>query len=83
MGYGTSLFERLLANGFPRLSLRIQFRMTPSISLWPNHYVYHNQLIDSKRVRQPSFDYLFVGSSVPSFAFIDLPDVKIGPICVI
>ena len=75
LGYGKSLFERLVLNKFPRLSLRIQFRMTPSISLWPNQYVYQSQLIDSKRVRQPSFCYIFQNSSVPSYAFLDVPEV--------
>ena len=81
LGYGKSLFERLLLNEYPRLSLRIQFRMAPPISLWPNRYVYQSRLIDSKRVRQPAFCYLFQHSSVPCFAFLDLPDVRFSNRC--
>ena len=70
MGYGVSLFERLERNGFPKLSLHVQYRMSPEICAWPNSYVYERMLINSKRVLLPCFRSLFTDSTVPAYAFI-------------
>ena len=73
-GYGVSLFERLEQNSFPKLSLRIQYRMAPAICQWPNDYVYRGELINSKIVRQPAFQSLFAHTSIPSYAFVRVDD---------
>ena len=78
IGYGTSLFERLQANHYPVLSLRVQYRMLPSICAWPNQYVYHGSLINSKWVTNPNFCYLFKNSSIPSCAFINIDTVRLS-----
>lgn len=75
MGYGVSLFERLENNEYPKLSLRVQYRMSPAICDWPNHYVYKDQLINSHQVCHPNFRYLFCETEIPSYAFIDLNTV--------
>ena len=75
IGYGTSLFERLQENHYPVLSLRVQYRMLPSICSWPNQYVYRGSLINSKWVSNPNFCYLFKNSSIPSYAFINIDTV--------
>ena len=72
MGYGISLFERLEHNGFPKLSLHVQYRMSPGICLWPNNYVYGGMLINSKRVLLPYFRFLFSDSNIPPYAFIQV-----------
>lgn len=76
MGYGKSLFERFEENHYPKLSLRIQYRMTPAICEWPNRYVYEGQLMNSKLVTNPNFRFLFNSSTIPSYAFINLESVK-------
>ena len=73
-GYGVSLFERLEQNGFPKLSLRIQYRMPPAVCQWPNDYVYGGDLINSKIVRQPAFTSLFASTAIPAYAFVRVED---------
>lgn len=72
MGYGVSLFERLEQNGFPKLSLHVQYRMSPAICAWPNDYVYGSMLINSKRVCLPCFRSVFAQSAVPPYAFVNV-----------
>lgn len=78
LGFGKSLFERLEGNQYPKLCLRVQYRMTPDICVWPNSYVYNNILINSKRVMNPHFRFLFSSTNIPSYAFIDLPVVRLS-----
>lgn len=70
MGYSLSLFERLELNQYPKLSLHVQYRMSPPICEWPNQYIYDGQLIDSKRVRQPCFRSVLGESPLPAYAFV-------------
>ena len=49
-GYGRSLFERLEQNGHPSILLDEQYRMHPSISLWPNQQFYQERLKDGPNV---------------------------------
>lgn len=51
--------------------------MTPDICFWPNQYVYNGELINSRRVREPAFQFLFGDSSIPSYAFINLDTVSV------
>lgn len=71
-GYGVSLFERLERVAFPKLSLRIQYRMAPEICKWPNDYVYRGELINSKRVREAEFKALFGSTQIPAYSFIQV-----------
>ena len=71
-GYGVSLFERLERIAFPKLSLRIQYRMAPEICKWPNDYVYRGELINSKRVREAEFKALFGSTQIPAYSFIQV-----------
>ncbi|KAH0559413.1 hypothetical protein GP486_004073 [Trichoglossum hirsutum] len=48
-----SLQARLLSINYPSVLLRIQYRMLPSISFWPNQTFYHGQLTDGSST---SFD---------------------------
>jgi senataxin len=49
--YGRSLFERLSGNGLPSHLLNTQYRMHPSICLFPNLNFYGGQLINGENVR--------------------------------
>ena len=42
-----SLFERLIKNGFPRVTLQVQHRMRPEISALVSSHIYKNDLIDA------------------------------------
>ncbi|EXB88355.1 Helicase SEN1 [Morus notabilis] len=53
-GFGRSLFERLSSQNHPRHLLSVQYRMHPSISIFPNSEFYHNQIQDSAIVKRES-----------------------------
>lgn len=46
-GYSQSLFERLMGNGFPVISLQEQYRMHPVICLYPSRRFYGNSLVNA------------------------------------
>ncbi|KAG6660062.1 hypothetical protein CIPAW_03G079300 [Carya illinoinensis] len=50
--FGRSLFERLVLLGQHRHLLDVQYRMHPSISLFPNREFYDNQISDGPTVQQ-------------------------------
>ena len=43
-GFGISLMERMLRSGYPSFFLPEQYRMHPTLSHFPNHMFYQNQL---------------------------------------
>ncbi|XP_037497638.1 LOW QUALITY PROTEIN: helicase sen1-like [Jatropha curcas] len=65
-GFGRSLFERLVKNGYKRYLLNIQYRMHPSISLFPNREFYGKQILDAPNVKEE-----FYGKQI-----LDAPNVK-------
>jgi hypothetical protein len=54
--FGRSLFERLSSLGHSKHLLNIQYRMHPSISLFPNLNFYHKQILDSPNVKRKSHE---------------------------
>ena len=50
LGYGRSLFSRLLSQNFPYSLLNVQYRMHPSISRWPRTQFYGGEVSDGSNV---------------------------------
>ncbi|XP_039173758.1 LOW QUALITY PROTEIN: uncharacterized protein LOC104455602, partial [Eucalyptus grandis] len=74
-GFGRSLFERLSSLGYSRQLLNIQYRMHPSISLFPTSNFYKNQILDAPDVQSKSYRK----SHLPwpmfgPYSFINIPD---------
>ncbi|XP_021803506.1 uncharacterized ATP-dependent helicase C29A10.10c-like, partial [Prunus avium] len=59
-GFGRSLFERLLLLGHERHLLNVQYRMHPSISLFPKREFYNNRILDGPNVKQGSYEKCFL-----------------------
>jgi hypothetical protein len=55
-GFGRSLFERLSSLGHSKHLLNIQYRMHPSISLFPNSKFYRDQILDALNVKRKSHE---------------------------
>ncbi|GAY56591.1 hypothetical protein CUMW_173100 [Citrus unshiu] len=76
--FGRSLFERLSRLRHSRLRhskhlLPIQYRMHPSISLFPNSYFYDNKICDSPSVRKRSYEKrFFPGPMYGPYSFINV-----------
>ncbi|KAI8466872.1 MAG: AAA domain-containing protein [Monoraphidium minutum] len=49
-GYEQSMFKRLMAAGYPVHMLEVQYRMHPSVSLFPNKQFYGGRLVDGEGV---------------------------------
>lgn len=58
-GFGRSLFERLVMLGHSRHLLNVQYRMHPSISLFPNKEFYSNRIKDGSNVTAASYNRSF------------------------
>ncbi|KAK7305619.1 hypothetical protein VNO77_43525 [Canavalia gladiata] len=75
--YGRSLFERLVLLGYKKHLLNVQYRMHPSISLFPNKEFYENQLSDAPNVREMSYNRPFLeGKMYSSYSFINIAKGK-------
>ncbi|QCD92739.1 regulator of nonsense transcripts 1 [Vigna unguiculata] len=72
-GFGRSLFERLVLLGHEKQLLNIQYRMHPSISLFPNMEFYDKQILDSPRVKERSYEKHFLcGDMFKFYSFINV-----------
>ncbi|XP_034197097.1 helicase SEN1-like [Prunus dulcis] len=72
-GFGRSLFGRLLLLGHERHLLNVQYRMHPSISLFPKREFYNNQILDGPNVKQGSYEKCFLsGKMYGCYSFIDV-----------
>ncbi|KAF7849138.1 hypothetical protein BT93_L1208 [Corymbia citriodora subsp. variegata] len=74
-GFGRSLFERLTSLKYSRQLLNIQYRMHPSISLFPTSNFYQNQILNGPNVKSKSY----IKSHLPwpmfgPYSFINIPD---------
>lgn len=75
--YGRSLFERLVSLGHKKHMLNVQYRMHPSISLFPNKEIYEEQLFDASFVREMSYNRRFLeGKMYASYSFINIAKGK-------
>jgi senataxin len=76
-GYGRSLFERLVLLGYKKHLLNTQYRMHPSISLFPNKEFYEEQLVDAPIVREMNYNRCFLeGKLYGSYSFINIAKGK-------
>ncbi|KAK8951177.1 hypothetical protein KSP39_PZI004917 [Platanthera zijinensis] len=73
-GFGLSLFERLVSFGHPKDLLKIQYRMHPSISLFPNVNFYGKQILDGLNVQDFEYGKHCSGLLFGSYAFINITD---------
>ncbi|VVA36596.1 PREDICTED: helicase, partial [Prunus dulcis] len=72
-GFGRSLFGRPLLLGHERHLLNVQYRMHPSISLFPKREFYNNQILDGPNVKQGSYEKSFLsGKMYGCYSFIDV-----------
>ncbi|KAI3874286.1 hypothetical protein MKW92_045182 [Papaver armeniacum] len=72
-GFGRSLFERLVSLKHDKHLLNVQYRMHPSISVFPNEQFYNKKILDASNVKEKSYDRKFLqGSMYGSFSFIDV-----------
>ncbi|XP_042519721.1 helicase sen1-like [Macadamia integrifolia] len=72
-GFGRSLFERLVSLGHKKHLLNIQYRMHPSISLFPNTEFYGKQILDASKVKERSHERHFLqGNMYGAYSFINV-----------
>ena len=72
-GFGRSLFERLSSQNYPKHLLNMQYRMHPSISVFPNSEFYQKQIQDAAIVKSKSYEKRFLpGSMFGPYSFINI-----------
>ena len=72
-GFGRSLFERLSLLGRSKHLLNVQYRMHPSISLFPNSCFYFNQIHDAQNVKEKNYEKKYLPWPMfGSFSFINV-----------
>ncbi|XP_030499105.2 uncharacterized protein LOC115714517 isoform X2 [Cannabis sativa] len=75
--FGRSLFERLAYLGHKKNLLNVQYRMHPSISLFPNKEFYNNQILNGQNVKDRSYNKSFLrGKMYGSYSFINVSHGK-------
>ncbi|KAL6562041.1 hypothetical protein OROGR_003048 [Orobanche gracilis] len=75
--FGRSLFERLVLIGYKKHILNVQYRMHPSISLFPCKEFYDEKLSDAPSVREKSYEKSFLeGEMFGSYSFIHIAKGK-------
>jgi superfamily I DNA and/or RNA helicase len=71
------MFERIVMLGCERKMLNVQYRMHPSISLFPCEEFYDGKLSDAPIVREESYNKLFLeGEMYSSYSFINIAKGK-------
>ncbi|KAL4299539.1 hypothetical protein AHAS_Ahas17G0111000 [Arachis hypogaea] len=71
--FGRSLFERLVILGNEKHMLNIQYRMSPSISLFPSEEFYEGKLSDAPILSYLSYNKKFLeGEIYGSYSFINV-----------
>nr|GEX09051.1 UvrD-like helicase, ATP-binding domain, P-loop containing nucleoside triphosphate hydrolase [Tanacetum cinerariifolium] len=72
-GFGRSLFDRLSSLGHSKHLLNVQYRMHPSISVFPNLMFYQNQIQDAPNVLSVSHEKTYLsGRMFGSYSFINV-----------
>jgi hypothetical protein len=72
---GRSLYERLAQIGYVKHLLNVQYRMHPSISLFPNKTFYDGKIIDGPNVNDNHNSYLD-DDIYGTYSFIHIEDGK-------
>ncbi|XP_024009613.1 uncharacterized ATP-dependent helicase C29A10.10c isoform X1 [Eutrema salsugineum] len=71
---GRSLFERLVLLGHKEQLLNMQYRMHPSISIFPNREFYGMKILDAHSVRVRSYERKFLPEKMYGpYSFINIP----------
>lgn len=71
--FGRSLFLRLAQLGHKKHLLNVQYRMHPSISLFPNVEFYGKQILDAPLVKERSYEKCFLqGKMYGGYSFINV-----------
>lgn len=73
-GYERSLFERLQGLGHPYQILRIQYRMHPDISRFPNEEFYNGIVENASNVQSPSYNDVSCQDLYGAYAFLNVAD---------
>nr|VDD63559.1 unnamed protein product [Brassica oleracea] len=72
-GFGRSLFERLAILKHKKYLLNIQYRMHPSISIFPNREFYGMQIQDAPTVKQRNYTKQYLpGKMYGPYSFINI-----------
>ncbi|KAG5534416.1 hypothetical protein RHGRI_022516 [Rhododendron griersonianum] len=75
--FARSLFERLVILGHKKHLLNVQYRMHPSISLFPNREFYESRILDGPNVKEQDFERrLLQGSMYGTYSFINVSQGK-------
>ncbi|XP_019172148.1 PREDICTED: probable helicase MAGATAMA 3 [Ipomoea nil] len=75
--FGRSLFERLVKLGQKKHLLNIQYRMHPSISLFPNKKFYKGKVMNGPNVRDTRYEKRFLkGDMFGPYSFINISNGK-------
>ncbi|KAG5534411.1 hypothetical protein RHGRI_022511 [Rhododendron griersonianum] len=75
--FARSLFERLVILGHKKHLLNVQYRMHPSISLFPNRKFYESKILDGPNVKEQAYNRCFLrGSMYGSYSFINVSHGK-------
>ncbi|CAM0902999.1 unnamed protein product [Alopecurus aequalis] len=72
VGFGTSLYGRLVMLKFEKHLLNIQYRMNPCISLFPNAQFYERKILDGPNVLSPSYSKDYTCLPFGSYTFINV-----------
>ncbi|URE01433.1 UvrD/REP helicase N-terminal domain [Musa troglodytarum] len=73
-GFGVSLFERLSSVGQRKHLLNMQYRMHPSISLFPNFRFYKKQILDGPNVVGINYNKNYKDLKFGAYAFLNVAD---------
>ncbi|XP_074319095.1 helicase sen1-like [Silene latifolia] len=73
VNFGRSLFQRLASLGKKKHLLKIQYRMHPTISSFPNRKFYANSIVNASNVKLRSYTRKFLkGNMYSSYTFINV-----------
>lgn len=73
--FGRSLFERLTSLGHEKHLLNMQYRMHPSISLFPNISFYDGKILDAPSVMQREYQKKYLpGPMFGPYSFINIEE---------
>ncbi|XP_074364158.1 uncharacterized protein LOC141704897 [Apium graveolens] len=71
--FGRSLYERLVNLGHKKHMLKVQYRMHPSISLFPKEQFYENKILDGLNVQEKNYKkHLLQGKMFGTYSFVNV-----------
>ncbi|KAF8407481.1 hypothetical protein HHK36_006615 [Tetracentron sinense] len=71
--FGRSVFERMVSLGQKKHLLNVQYRMHPSISLFPNMEFYSKQILNAPNVQERSYEMQFLQENMYGpYSFINV-----------